>query len=234
MAKSYYAILGISSGSTPDEIKSAYRRLSKEFHPDYYSGNRDTFLAIQEAYAVLSDDYKRDQYEQRLQRRPERSRFRSDNPAPPGGPEPLIPKDDVPVDLGRISPVRSFETFTPSFDEIFDWLWRNFSSMDQPKSERVRPLTLEVLLTPEQACRGGTARVMVPVMAACPTCRGTGGLGPYDCARCAGEGTIVGEMPVSISFPAGLTDTHSVAIPLSRFGIRNMHLTVIFRVTDEY
>ncbi len=45
-------------------------------------------------------------------------------------PEPLIPENS-PTDLGEISPVRSFQSFTPSFDEIFDWLWGNFSALDQ-------------------------------------------------------------------------------------------------------
>jgi len=40
-------------------------------------------------------------------------------------PEPLIPEVG-PVDLGEVSPVRSFQAFTPSFDEIFDWLWSNY------------------------------------------------------------------------------------------------------------
>ncbi len=231
MAKSYYAVLGISSKSSADEIKSAYRRLSKEFHPDHYPGNHDAFLEIQEAYAVLSDAQKRSQYEQHLKRRASPIPGTRPVRSVPSAPEPLIP-EDRPVDLGRISPVRSFETFKPSFDEVFDWLWRNFSSLGQPKSGRIQNLTVEVPLTPEQARRGGNTRVMVPVMAVCPTCGGRGGVGPYDCFRCAGEGSISGEMPVSISFPAGLTGTHSVAVPLGRFGIKNVHLTVMFKPAD--
>ena len=56
MAKSYYAILGISSSAKADEIKGAYRRLIKEFHPDNYSGRSDIFEQIQEAYSVLSNN----------------------------------------------------------------------------------------------------------------------------------------------------------------------------------
>ncbi|MEW6077571.1 MAG: hypothetical protein AB1724_07160 [Thermodesulfobacteriota bacterium] len=72
---------------------------------------------------------------------------------------------------------------------------------------------------------------MVPVMAVCPTCGGNGGVGPYVCVRCAGEGAITGEMPVSIAFPAGLTGSHAVRVPLERFGIKNIHLTVMFKTT---
>jgi molecular chaperone DnaJ len=132
-----------------------------------------------------------------------------------------------------VSPVRSFQSFSPSFDEIFDWLWSNFSDLEQPKSARRQDLTLEVALTHEQARRGGTARIMVPAQAICPTCRGRGGVGPYECMRCAGEGVIAGEMPVSVSFPPGLIGDHAVMIPLERFGIQNVRITVLFRPTDR-
>ncbi|MGW8324687.1 MAG: J domain-containing protein, partial [Desulfobacterales bacterium] len=55
MAKSYFIILGVSPGATADEIKSAYRRLAKEFHPDHYAGGNETFREIQEAYSVLGN-----------------------------------------------------------------------------------------------------------------------------------------------------------------------------------
>ncbi len=225
MAKSYFAILGISSGATADEIRSAYRRLAKEFHPDHYEGGSEKFQDIQEAYSVLGNSRRRHEYEQSIRKvSPKTPLRRTLYPEP----EPLIPEEG-PVDLGEVSPVRSFQSFTPSFDEIFDWLWSNFSSLEQPKSGRVKNLTLEVPLTPEQARRGGNARIMVPAQAECPTCRGHGGVGFYECTRCAGEGIISGEMPVSIAFPPGLTKDHAVLIPLDRFGIRNFHVTVLFR-----
>ena len=62
MAKNYYAILGITSDAKADEIRAAYRRLAKEFHPDRYPGGIHTFQQIQEAYSVLSDDQERRQY----------------------------------------------------------------------------------------------------------------------------------------------------------------------------
>ena len=228
MAKSYFAILGISPKASTDEIRSAYRRLAKEFHPDHYTGSSARFRDIQEAYSVLGNNRRKREYEQRLRKVPVKTPLRS---ATYPEPEPLIPKEG-PVDIGEVSPVRSFQSFTPSFDEIFDWLWSNFSDLSQPKSSPVQNLTLELTLTPDQARRGGNAKIMVPAQAVCPTCRGNGGVGFYECARCAGEGVISGEMPISVSFPPGIVKDHAVMIPLDRFGIRNTHITVLFRPTN--
>jgi DnaJ-class molecular chaperone len=228
MPKSYFAILDVTSGATPEEVRSAYRRLAKEFHPDHYAGDSEPFRQIQEAYAVLGDPVRRKAYENSLADVViKRTKVHTPYPKP----EPLIPEGG-PVNIGEISPVRSFETVSPSTGEIFDWLWDNFSNFDRPKSGRVRHLTLEVPLTREQATRGGNARVMVPVRAVCPTCRGYGSVGYYECDRCVGEGAISGEVPVSIAFPPGLVQNHTVIIPLERFGIRNLHLTVLFRPRD--
>lgn len=138
------------------------------------------------------------------------------------------------TDIDHISLVRSFQTFTPSFDEIFDWLWNNFSTFHYPKSGSVQNLTIEVPLSIEQALLGGNVRVMVPVRAICKTCRGDGNVGPYECTHCAGEGAIVGEVPVLLAFQAGLKRNQAVMIPLDRYGIRNLHLTVLLCLTDNY
>jgi DnaJ-class molecular chaperone len=231
MAKSYYAILGITSDASSSEIRSAYRRLAKAFHPDHYQGDPRNFREIQEAYGVLRDPYQRGRYEEKKRRAVAASRNGRITPLQP---EPLIPEEKPrSFDLGEISPISSFQTFTPSFDEIFDWLWNNFTSLDWPKSGRLENLTLEVPLNAEQMLQGGNARIMIPSRAVCPTCRGAGAVGIYECYRCAGEGAISGNVPISLSFPPGIKEDHAVVIPLDRFGIKNLRLTVLFRPTGE-
>ena len=71
MEKNYYEILELGAGRnvTPEEIKKAYRRLSKKYHPDVNPGNREAegrFREISEAYAVLGDEEKRKEYDKRL------------------------------------------------------------------------------------------------------------------------------------------------------------------------
>ena len=230
MAKSYYAILGISSSAKADAIKAAYRRLTKEFHPDNYSGASNIFQQIQEAYSVLSNRQRRKQCNQNLIYARTRVPFRHKV-----SPEPrhLLPEEQL-TDIDNISLVRSFHTFTPSFDEIFDWLWNNFSTLNYPKSGWIQNLTIEVPLSHEQALSGGNVRVMVPVRALCRTCRGDGHVGHYECTHCTGEGAIIGEVPIVVAFQPGLKRNQAVMIPLDRYGIRHLHLTVLFCPTDMY
>jgi len=115
--QSYFVILGVSPSATADEIKSAYRRLPNEFHPDHYTGGNETFREIQEAYSVLGNARRRQEYERQVPKKQARVSIKR-TPYHPE-PEPLIPEQE-PIDLGEISPVRSFQTFSPPLDEVFD------------------------------------------------------------------------------------------------------------------
>ena len=79
MAKDYYSILGVSKNASVAEIKKAYRKLARKFHPDLNPGDKNAetrFKEIQESYSVLSDPKKKSQYDQ----------FGSVGDVPPGGP----------------------------------------------------------------------------------------------------------------------------------------------------
>ncbi|MDE6612943.1 MAG: DnaJ domain-containing protein, partial [Clostridia bacterium] len=68
--KNYYDILGVSKNATQDEIKSAYRKMAKQYHPDFHPNDKaaaEKFKEINEANAVLSDEQKRKQYDFELE-----------------------------------------------------------------------------------------------------------------------------------------------------------------------
>ncbi len=238
MPKNYYIVLGISTDSSQGDIKSAYRKLAKEFHPDLYGEKNSPFLTIQEAYSVLSDPVRRRHYDKSLRRT--RKMWSEQRAAEPlghefhgrytQGAEPLIP-DQEPVDLGRASLFRSFDGFSPSVDALFDRILGNFAG-GRPKGEMLENLTVEITLTPQQALRGGHVRLLVPAKLRCPYCQGRGGTGFYECGYCGGEGFFTGERPVFVSYPRGIRDNHTVQLSLARYGIQNLYLTVNFRISE--
>jgi curved DNA-binding protein len=87
MARDYYEVLGVSRKASPDEIKSAYRKLAREFHPDRNPGDKQAeakFKEVQEAYDVLSDATKRAQFD-RFGRVGPDGGFGGGRPGGPGG-----------------------------------------------------------------------------------------------------------------------------------------------------
>jgi DnaJ-class molecular chaperone len=229
MAKSYFAVLGVTSSASPDEIRSAYRRLAKEFHPDHFEGGSERFLQIQEAYSVLADKDKRKKYEESLfkplEKRPDVRRSRT-------VPEPLTP-EKRPVGRDETSLCGSFTTFAPSLGRFIDDWPNTVFRFGRPDASRLRNLTLEVPLSTEQTSRGGRTRITIPVHRVCPVCDGYRGFGFFACRRCAGDGSISGEVALSVAYPARITRDHAVVIPLGGFGLGNAQLTVLFRLMDD-
>jgi DnaJ-class molecular chaperone len=235
MPKNYYLILGIRANAPLDDVKGAYRRLAKEYRPDRSGKGASAFLAVQEAYSVLSDPVRRGRYDRSVQESRARRAREFPEPRPARQEEeiePLIP-EQRPVNLGAASLTRSFHSYRPGLEELFDRIWSNFTLRTRPKSETLQNLTAVIHVTPEQAFHGGHVRIGVPAQLRCPTCWGRGGAGPYECWRCGGEGVLTGEYPLLIHFPAAVPDNYAIQVPLDRFGIYNLHLTVAFRVTEQ-
>lgn len=228
MPRDYYVVLGIAASATAEEIHAAFRRRSKELHPDVSGGDSAPFVELQEAYSVLSDPAQRRGYD----RAPGRVEARITRRPPRASTVPLRPR---PVAEPITSPhaasiMDDFQSFGPSFDELFDRLWSSFGPFTPPKSERLESLHVEVVADPEEARRGGRVRLAVPARIACPLCGGHGILAGVPCWRCGGEGVFVAERSLDVAYPAGMRDGHVVRVPLRSFGIGNFYLTVIFRV----
>lgn len=124
MARSYYAILGISPDASTREIKNAYRRLAKRYHPDHEGGDSRKFRDLQEAYSVLADAEKRRRYEQQRSGQPVRVRVSRPRYTSQAQAEPLIPEHNP---LSRVTgPGRRFRSGIPEGEGLFDWILRNF------------------------------------------------------------------------------------------------------------
>ena len=227
MKKDYYLILRLTPDATAEEIRSAYRRLAIELHPDISGFSSDPFLELQEAYSVLSDPTRRAVYDREAEEIP----IRRTNAAPPAeivirrrhSAEPLTPVRSV-HGSEMVSLLHSFETFLPSLSEMFDRLWNNFELM----AERPENLTVDVPLSLRQALVGGQIRILVPARVICSSCGGRGHVGPYQCSSCEGYGALRGEYPITVSYPARLQQDYIVRLPFGDLGSESF-LTVRFR-----
>jgi molecular chaperone DnaJ len=235
MSKNYYVILGVAYDASGADIKSAFRRRAMELHPDTSGLESGPFLELQEAYGVLSDPRRRRHYDHAAHSIAMRRR--------PWGPvaEPLVrerPRGEAfhppasPRNVRDVPPGENFEREAPKFDELFDRLWSNFESANRPKAESLESLTVEVVVSHEEARFGGRVQVGIPARATCPACGGHGAVGFYECWRCEGRGALVTDYPIAVPYPPGIRDGYAVGIPLNRFGIENFYLTVLFRVSD--
>jgi len=158
MAKNYYLILGITEDASREDIRAAFRRRALELHPDRSGMESGPFQAVQEAYSVLGDPERRRCYD-RERPRPvamSRQRGRRAEPVVPERPpaEPFRPVEPA-RRFHEMSLAESFETYRPSFEELFERLWSNFEGVNRPKSEHLESLTVETVVRPEEAQWGG-------------------------------------------------------------------------------
>jgi hypothetical protein len=234
MTENYYTILGVDSNANPDQIKSAYRKKAKKLHPDRYGQNSEPFRAVQEAYDVLSDPERRRAYDDRLARD---RHVQNASPAVRAEPlwprrrpvEPLIPIQEDIYLRGIVD--WPFQAFHSPLVEILDRIWSSFEGLAWPPFQGVKSLAVEISLTPNQALRGGRARIVISVQTECPACWGYGSTGFTACRRCSGTGTVTQEHPLIVTFPPGISDGDTASLPLDQLGIYDVDLTVHFRVS---
>lgn len=231
MPKNYYLILGITPKATLDDVKEAYRRLVKKFHPDHYGDNNGPFLAIQEAYTVLSDPIKRENHDFSVEqhKKPPTRGFQQNHRYRPGKVEPLIPKQK-PFENFEAQHGGAFNSHRLAFDPLVNRIFNNFAPSEQSKNKRLERVNVLMTLTPEQASRGGRASLSLPVECSCPSCFGQGWIGPYACWECSTQGVISGGYPLIINYPPGIWDNYIAKVPLSHHGIKAQYLIVRFRI----
>jgi len=184
-----YKVLGVDKKASADEIKKAYRKLARQYHPDRNPGDaaaETRFKQISAAYDVLSDPDKRKQYD--------RGGLFGGAPGGPGGP-------------GGFGQGADFGDIRDIFSNLFGGGGgaRTEAGTRARRPERGRDLEAEVSISFEQAMEGAQIPLTVPTAQTCPTCRGTGakpGTQPKICPRCQGRGIeSQGQGLFSISTP---------------------------------
>lgn len=174
--RDYYDILGAPRNASKDQIKNEYRKLALKYHPDRNKSPdaEERFKEISEAYAILSDDEKRAQYD----------RFGH------AGIDSRYSTEDIfrGVDFDEI--LRDLGFGFGGFESIFDSFFGGRRAREPPSGQDIR-YDLEISL--EQAYSGLTTEIEVPRRERCSECNGSGakpGTSPKKCPECGGTGQI--------------------------------------------
>lgn len=240
MSKDFYEILGVNKSSNDDEIKKAYRKLAHKYHPDKQGGDSEKFKEINEAYQVLSDKTKKQQYDQFGQTFDQR-----------GGSSQGFGQGFGGFDFGGFSSASGFgEGFEDIFSDIFG---SRGSSRGRQKTGRDIQIDIEidfeemvfginkkVFLTRnvrcdvcngnggepganEQICNicNGNGKIRQDIksffgtfqqVTTCYNCNGTGKIFSKKCHKCAGEGRFKDKQEISIDIPAGISDGQTLSL----------------------
>lgn len=183
--RDYYEVLGVSKQASDDELKKAYRKLARQYHPDVNPDNKkeaeEKFKEVNEAYEVLSDPQRRAQYDQ--------FGHAAFDPSQGGG-------------------ANGFGGNAGGFGDIFDMFFGGQSPFGgggrRQGPEKGSDLRFDMEITFEQAAFGAEIEIQLPRTEDCPSCQGTGaapGTHPETCPVCHGSGqtqvvqnTIFGRM----------------------------------------
>ncbi len=169
--RDYYEVLGVSKSASPDEIKKAYRKLAKQYHPDVNPDNKEAeakFKEVNEAYSVLSDEQKRAQYD----------RFGHDAFSGAGG-----------------AGFSGFDFGFGGLDDLFESFMGGFGRTRTKKTgpQRGNDLQYAIEITFEEAAFGVSKEISISRLQNCSVCGGSGakpGTSAETCKRCQGTGQI--------------------------------------------
>jgi DnaJ-class molecular chaperone len=219
--KDYYGVLGVSRTASPDEIKTAYRKLARKFHPDLNPGDKaaeERFKELQEAYDTLSDKENRELFDKYGENW---KAVKQGGGAPPpgwegtrttGGPQSGgfdFSSFDF-SDFGRGGGSGAGSVGFDIFEEMFSGAGgRGGRSRRRDRGEDVEA-QLEISL--EEAHRGGRRTLQMQAAETCPTCNGTGQVGDKLCPTCGGSGQVLKPKTIEVNIPAGVRDGSTVRL----------------------
>jgi molecular chaperone DnaJ len=179
MDKDYYQVLGVERKASASEIKKAYRKLARKYHPDLNPGDKTAearFKEIQEAYSVLSDPKKKSQYDQ----------FGFVGAGPPPGE----------TERGYSSGFEGFDFSdygSSTFGDFFASIFGGGAGAVETGPARGEDLHYQMKIGFEDAINGLQTRIQLTRLVACPVCQGRGYLtaaGQRACPSCGGSGRV--------------------------------------------
>jgi len=194
----YYEVLGVPRTATADDIKKAYRKLARKYHPDVNLGDQsaeEKFKQVGEAYEVLSDPEKRKRYDQLG----ENWKGGADFTPPPGW-------EGGRVEYGDFSDLFGAGRGTGGFSDFFETLFGSRRGRRSGAGFAMRGQDVEaaIELSLEEAHHGTTRTITLQTTVVCPTCNGSGVRENQPCATCRGAGVVTRPKTLDVTIPAGV------------------------------
>lgn len=217
--KDYYEVLGVKRDASDDDIKKAYRKLARKFHPDLNPGDKaaeERFKQVQVAYDVLANPEDRKLYDQYGENW--RAVKAGAGPPPPGweqtqraggprqgGARPGFDFSDFDFGGFRGAGGEGFDIF----EELFGRAGRGRAA----RRGRGRDVEAELELSLEEAHRGGRRSLQMQAAEVCPTCNGSGVRDGKTCNTCGGAGEVLRPKNIEVNIPAGVRDGSTIRLP---------------------
>ena len=235
--KDYYAVLGVPKNAAEKDIKSAYRRLARKWHPDANPENpkeaEERFKEISEAYEVLGDPDKRKKYDvlgsnwqqaarQAEQQRQYRTRYN---------------EHDFDFNFGGTG-AGGPSGFSDFFDMFFSGIGRRGQAPPSGGfAQRGQDLETTIELSLRDVYEGGKKAVSLQVEDLCPRCRGTGTDNGRLCSKCSGTGHVLLTKKFEVSIPKGIGDEQRIRLAaqggVGLHGGPNGDLFLIVKLLDD-
>jgi len=187
--RDYYEVLGVNKGASSDELKKAYRKEAKKYHPDLHPGDKaaeEKFKEVNEAYEVLSDPEKKSRYDQYGHAGVDPN-FGAGGGNPFGG---------------------GFGDFGDIFGDIFGNFGFGGGGARRNGPKRGRDIHKTIEITFEEAAFGCKKTINIEKMETCKTCNGTGakpGTNPKTCSRCGGSGQVTTQTRTPLGYIRNVT-----------------------------
>ena len=203
--KDYYQILGVNKNATEKEIKQAYRRLARKYHPDLNPGNKSAeakFKEINAAYEILSDPEKRKKYDQFGGQWQYAEQFAKSTG-----------RENVRWDFNRGGTTFKYGNFS-DFGDIFSSLFNDsdIGSRTRHGPQHGQDVESPIEVSLEEAYHGSKRIIQLQTEEPCAACGGTGRVGNRVCTICNGAGRKVIPKRLEVKIPAGVKDSSRIRI----------------------
>ncbi len=227
--KDFYKTLGLEATASESEIKSAYRRLARKYHPDVNKDSIELFKSVKEAYDVLSNPQEKNRYDQikgyntfgqQTNKAQAKRAYSAGDGKKRYAPPPNATEKQKPSQQNTPPKEENKETFSKVFNDILEGLFTNEKGSTQNKKEtknKQKPeqgndITMKVKISYMESLNGTNRKVNILHTEKCPNCQGKKFINGAICPFCKGRGEVSLHKKLNVRIPPNVTNDSKIRI----------------------